>query len=102
MFTQTTTQRDPQVVALDALIEHVGETLNAALEKIEAPQEVKDLADNLYMLSTALVHIANGTDDDEIMQKAMASALPNVVKVGGQLFTPSGETTRIEGAILSE
>lgn len=102
MFTQINPQQAPQIVALDALIEHVGETLNAALEKIEAPQEVKDLADNLYMLSTALVHIAHGTDDDEIMQKAMANALPYVVKAGGQVFTPSGETTRIEGALLSE
>ena len=102
MFIQTTTQQDSQIIAIDALIEHVGETLNAALEKIEAPQEVKDLADNLYMLSTALIHITHGHGDDEIIQKAMVNALPNVVKAGGQLFTPSGETTRIEGAILSK
>lgn len=99
----TKTQQAPQVVALDALIEHVGETLNEALSKIEAPQEIKDLADNLYMLSVVAVQIAYGKKaDDEIMQKAMANALPTVAKAGGQLFTPSGETQRIKGAILSE
>ncbi len=99
---QITTQQAPQIIAIDALIEHVGETLNAALEKIEAPQEVKDLADNLYMLTTSYILISHGHGDDELIQKAMVNALPNVVKAGGQLFTPSGETTRIEGAILSK
>ena len=42
----TTPQQDPKLVAIESLIEHVGETLKETLEKIEAPQEVKDLADN--------------------------------------------------------
>ena len=98
----TTTQQDPKLVAIESLIEHVGETLKETLEKIEAPQEVKDLADNLYMLTTSYILISHGHGDDELIQKAMVNALPNVVKAGGQLCTPWGEMPRIEGALLSE
>lgn len=94
--------QEAQIITLDSLIEHVGETLKGALEKIEAPQEVQDLAENLCMLSTSLLLTIHGNGDDELVIKAIAEALPLVVKAGGQLFTPSGETTRIKGALLSE
>ena len=54
------------------------------------------------MLTTSYILILHGHGDDELIQKAMVNALPNVVKAGGQLCTPWGEMPRIEGALLSE
>ena len=85
---------------LDVLAEHVSDTLNAALEKINAPVEVKAMAASLYDIVTCLYQ--DGQADQEFLQQAIAKAALSVEAAGGVWYAPSGESSRRENTLLSK
>ena len=85
---------------LDVLAEHVSDTLNAALEKINAPVEVKAMAASLYDIVTCLYQ--DGQADQEFLQQAIAKAALSVEAAGGIWYAPSGESSRRENSLLSK
>ena len=85
---------------LDVLAEHVSDTLNAALEKIKAPAEVKAMAQSLYDIVTCLYQ--DGQADQEFLQQAIAKAALSVEAAGGIWYAPSGESSRRENSLLSK
>lgn len=85
---------------LDVLAENVSETLNAALEKINAPAEVKAMADSLYNISTCLFQAENA--DEEFLQQTIAKAALSVEAAGGIWYAPSGETDRRPNTLLGK
>ena len=85
---------------LDVLAEHVSDTLNAALEKIKAPAEVKAMAQSLYDIVTCLYQ--DGKADEEFLQQAIAKAALSVEAAGGVWYAPSGESSRRENTLLSK
>lgn len=85
---------------LDVLAEHVSDTLNAALEKINAPAEVKAMAESLYDIVTCLYQ--DGKADEEFLQQAIAKAALSVEAAGGIWYAPSGESSRRENTLLSK
>jgi hypothetical protein len=97
----TTTQQDPSIEFLSVTAETVSEALTESLNKIEAPQEVKDLADSLYALLISIEQTASGNTDDEYIQKSVLKAGRDVVKAGGILYSPCGNTPRREGTLLA-
>lgn len=84
---------------LDVLAEHVSDTLNAALEKINAPEEVKVMAKSLYDIVTCLQQ--DGQADEEYLQQTIAKAALSVEAAGGIWYAPSGETTPRANSLLS-
>ena len=84
---------------LDVLAEHVSGTLNAALEKINAPAEVKAMAGSLYDIVTCL---QDGQVDEEYLQKTIAKAAMSAEAAGGIWYAPSGESTPRKNSLLSK
>lgn len=85
---------------LDVLAEHVSDTLNAALEKINAPAEVKAMAESLYDIVTCLYQ--EGQPDEDFMNRAIAKAALSVEAAGGIWYAPSGESSRRANSLLSK
>jgi len=87
---------------LDALSETIGDTLTAALKKIEAPQEVKDLADALYQVTAYFVAATSNkrVGLDELAAVAMVRGVNSVANAGGVFHCSTGTTNARHGALL--
>lgn len=85
---------------LDVLAEHVSNTLNESLEKINAPAEVKQMAASLYDIAVCLFQ--DGKLEDDFIEKAIAKAALSVEAAGGIWHAPSGELTRRPNTLLGE
>lgn len=86
----------------DTLAEQVYNTLAAALDKINAPQEIKDLAKSQHDISTVIFLADSMPEGDEYPTNTMAQAVNNISKAGGVFYAESGSTTPRKGTLLGK
>lgn len=88
---------------IDMIAETIDATLTEALVKIEAPQEIKDMAEALYRLASYFAsNIINPEcDAEEIAEQWTVIGINAAIKAGGVLPTFTGPTTRRSGTLLA-